>query len=64
LKLKKKNLDLIVLNSLNDKGAGFKVDTNKVTLITRDNKIIPFQVKLKTEVAKDILEHIITYIHA
>ena len=63
-KLKKKNLDLIVLNSLRDKGAGFKKDTNKVTLITKDNKVIPFPVKTKKEVAKDILEHIIEQIHA
>ncbi|MFC7358568.1 bifunctional phosphopantothenoylcysteine decarboxylase/phosphopantothenate--cysteine ligase CoaBC [Jejudonia soesokkakensis] len=63
-KLKKKNLDLIVLNSLNDKGAGFKGDTNKITLIGKDNKTIPFKVKPKTEVAKDILEHIIKHIHA
>lgn len=63
-KLKKKNLDLIVLNSLNDKGAGFKGDTNKITLIDKDNKTIPFKVKPKTEVAKDILEHIIKNIHA
>ena len=53
-----------MLNSLNDKGAGFKGDTNKITLITKDNKILPFEVKPKTEVAKDILEHIITHIHA
>tara|TARA_R110002124_G_scaffold227889_1_gene393139 strand:+ start:36010 stop:37221 length:1212 start_codon:yes stop_codon:yes gene_type:complete len=63
-KLKKKNLDLIVLNSLKDKDAGFKKDTNKVTFITKDNKVIPFQVKTKKEVAKDILEHIIEQIHA
>jgi phosphopantothenoylcysteine decarboxylase/phosphopantothenate--cysteine ligase len=63
-KLKKKNLDLIVLNSLRDKGAGFGKDTNKVTLITKDNKVIPFQVKSKKEVAKDILIHIIDQIHA
>ncbi|PKA81894.1 phosphopantothenoylcysteine decarboxylase/phosphopantothenate--cysteine ligase [Ulvibacter sp. MAR_2010_11] len=63
-KLKKKNLDLIVLNSLNDKGAGFKTDTNKVTLVTKDNKVIPFSVKPKTEVAKDILQHIIKQLHA
>lgn len=63
-KLKKKNLDLIVLNSLNDKGAGFKTDTNKVTLVTRDNKVIPFSVKSKTEVAKDILQQIIKQLHA
>jgi phosphopantothenoylcysteine decarboxylase/phosphopantothenate--cysteine ligase len=58
-KLKKKNLDLIVLNSLNDKGAGFKSDTNKITLISKDNKIVSFNVKLKEEVANDILQHII-----
>jgi phosphopantothenoylcysteine decarboxylase/phosphopantothenate--cysteine ligase len=63
-KLKKKNLDLIVLNSLRDKGAGFGKDTNKVTLITKDNKVIPFQVKTKKEVAKDILTHIIDHFHA
>lgn len=62
-KLKKKNLDLIVLNSLNDKGAGFKSDTNKITLISKDNKIVPFDVKLKKEVANDILQHIIKAIH-
>jgi phosphopantothenoylcysteine decarboxylase/phosphopantothenate--cysteine ligase len=63
-KLKKKNLDLIVLNSLNDSGAGFKTDTNKVTLITKGNKVLPFQVKSKKEVAIDILEHIILEINA
>ncbi len=62
-KLKKKNLDLIVLNSLNDKGAGFKTDTNKVTLITKDNKVIPFEVKSKKEVAKDIIQHLIKQLH-
>jgi len=63
-KLEKKNLDLIVLNSLNDPGAGFGVDTNKVTFITRDNKVIPFEVKTKKEVANDILEHIIQSLNA
>ncbi len=63
-KLNKKNLDLIVLNSLSDKGAGFKTDTNKVTLITRNNKIHSFQVKPKKEVADDILQHIIKQLHA
>lgn len=62
-KLNKKNLDLIVLNSLNDKGAGFKTDTNKVTLISKDNKITPFDVKPKREVANDILQYIIKEIH-
>ena len=63
-KLQKKNLDLIVLNSLNDKGAGFGTDTNKVTFITRDNKVIPFEVKSKQEVANDILQHIIIQLDA
>jgi phosphopantothenoylcysteine decarboxylase/phosphopantothenate--cysteine ligase len=63
-KLLRKNLDLIVLNSLNDKGAGFKTDTNKVTIITKDNKIVPYPVKRKREVAFDILQHIIKQIHA
>ncbi|MAP81004.1 MAG: bifunctional phosphopantothenoylcysteine decarboxylase/phosphopantothenate--cysteine ligase CoaBC [Aequorivita sp.] len=64
LKLKKKNLDLIVLNSLRDKGAGFKQDTNKVTLISKDNKMFPFSVKPKTEVANDILKFIIEQTNA
>jgi phosphopantothenoylcysteine decarboxylase/phosphopantothenate--cysteine ligase len=63
-KLKKKNLDLIVLNSLKDKGAGFKKDTNKVTLIDKDNKIHPFSVKSKSEVARDIFEFILDKLHA
>ena len=63
-KLEKKNLDLIVLNSLRDKGAGFKGDTNKVTLVDKDNKVTPFEVKSKADVATDILEHIITKIYA
>ena len=63
-KLQKKNLDLIVLNSLNDKGAGFGTDTNKVTFITRDNKVVPFEVKSKREVATDIVQHIINQINA
>ena len=62
-KLNKKNLDLIVLNSLNDKGAGFKLDTNKITLISKDNKITTFKVKTKKEVANDILQHIIKELH-
>ena len=62
-KLNKKNLDLIVLNSLNDKGAGFKLDTNKITLISKDNKIAAFKVKTKKEVANDILQHIIKELH-
>ncbi len=57
-KLKRKNLDFIVLNSLNDAGAGFQYDTNKITIIDKYNKITNFELKSKTEVAKDIVEKI------
>ena len=63
-KLKRKNLDLIVLNSLNDNGAGFKSETNKISLIFKDENIKEFPLKSKTEVAKDILNEIIPFIHA
>ena len=53
-KLAKKNLDLIVLNSLNDKGAGFKMDTNKITIFNQALEKKVFEMKTKTEVAKDI----------
>jgi phosphopantothenoylcysteine decarboxylase/phosphopantothenate--cysteine ligase len=58
-KLKKKNLDFIVLNSLNDKGAGFQTDTNKITIIDAQNKRTVFQLKTKQEVAKDIVDYLI-----
>ncbi|MCB0396952.1 MAG: bifunctional phosphopantothenoylcysteine decarboxylase/phosphopantothenate--cysteine ligase CoaBC [Flavobacteriales bacterium] len=58
-KLEKKNLDMVVLNSLNDENAGFGTDTNKVTIIGRNNKTKSFGLKPKTEVASDILQHII-----
>ena len=58
-KLKRKNLDLIVLNSLNDKEAGFGFDTNKITLIDKDNNLTFFELKSKTEVAADIVAAII-----
>lgn len=58
-KLKRKNLDFIVLNSLNDKGAGFKSDTNKVTIIDKFEKISEFSLKSKELVALDILNAII-----
>lgn len=54
-KLERKNLDFIVLNSLNDPGAGFTHDTNKITLIAADNEI-SFPLKTKTEVAQDIID--------
>jgi len=63
-KLKKKNLNLIVLNSLNDKGAGFKNETNKVTLIDAEDVVTEYDLKSKAEVAKDILNEIIKKIHA
>jgi phosphopantothenoylcysteine decarboxylase/phosphopantothenate--cysteine ligase len=53
-KLQKKNLDFIVLNSLNDAGAGFAGDTNKVTIIDRDLKKTTFALKSKDAVARDI----------
>ncbi len=59
VKIKKKNLDLIVLNSLKDKGAGFKTDTNKITIIDKNNKITKFELKSKEDVAKDILKTIL-----
>lgn len=57
-KLKRKNLDLIVLNSLRVKGAGFSYDTNKVTLIDKNNNIEEFELKSKARVAVDILDKI------
>lgn len=57
-KIKKKNFDMIVLNSLNDKGAGFKYDTNKITIILANNKLRTFELKNKEEVAADILAEI------
>jgi len=53
-KLEKKNLDLVVLNSMNDKGAGFKGDTNKITIFNRAFERTDFEVKPKAEVAQDI----------
>ena len=58
-KLKSKNLDMIVLNSLNNKGAGFEHNTNKITIIDKQNNIFDFELKDKSEVAKDIIAKII-----
>jgi phosphopantothenoylcysteine decarboxylase/phosphopantothenate--cysteine ligase len=63
-KLESKNFDLIVLNSLNDKGAGFGHDTNKITIIDRQQKAKTFDLKSKKEVANDIVEAIIEKVHA
>lgn len=54
-KIKKKNLDFIVANSLQDEGAGFATDTNKVTIIDKKGKTYPYKLKSKEEVAKDIV---------
>jgi len=58
-KLKDKNADLIVLNSTKDKGAGFMKDTNKVTIFNKNGTKNSYELKSKTEVAKDIVEQII-----
>lgn len=57
-KLKKKNLDLIVVNSVRDEGAGFGVETNKVTMITRNLEHVEYKLKLKLDVAIDIVDKI------
>lgn len=59
LKLRKKNLDLIVLNSLRDKGAGFGGDANKVTVIDRKEQQFAYDLKSKQEVATDIVDRIV-----
>lgn len=63
-KLKRKHLDAIVLNSLNDKGAGFASNTNKITFLDKNSQIKAFQLKTKAEVAKDILNEIIIRLNA
>lgn len=63
-KLESKNFDLIVLNSLNDPGAGFGHDTNKITLIDRQHQVMEFETKDKHVVARDIVSAIIDRMHA
>jgi phosphopantothenoylcysteine decarboxylase / phosphopantothenate---cysteine ligase len=58
-KLKSKNADMIVLNSLNDEGAGFGYDTNQVTIFEKNGTEIPFGQKPKQQVARDIVDRII-----
>jgi phosphopantothenoylcysteine decarboxylase/phosphopantothenate--cysteine ligase len=60
IKLSRKNLDIIVLNSLKEEGAGFGYDTNKITIIDRNNNIYKFELKSKEETAKDILNKIVS----
>ena len=58
-KLERKNFDFIVLNSLNDKGAGFRHDTNKITIVDSEN-VVPYPLKDKKEVAKDIIDRLVS----
>jgi phosphopantothenoylcysteine decarboxylase/phosphopantothenate--cysteine ligase len=58
-KLKSKNADMIVLNSLNDAGAGFGFDTNQVTIFEKNGVEIPYKQKPKQQVARDIVDRII-----
>ena len=62
-KLRRKNLDFIVLNSLRDAGAGFRHDTNKVTIIS-ESDIKEYPLKSKTEVAKDIVDELVMRVNA
>ena len=62
-KLKRKNLDFIVLNSMQDAGAGFAVDTNKITLINRQGEQHEYPLKSKVKVAVDICDQIIAHQH-
>lgn len=59
-KLQKKNFDFIVLNSLNDPGAGFQVDTNVITLIDKHNNITKSELKSKVDIAKDIVDKLVS----
>ncbi|TAH22465.1 MAG: bifunctional phosphopantothenoylcysteine decarboxylase/phosphopantothenate--cysteine ligase CoaBC [Cytophagales bacterium] len=61
-KLLRKKFDMIILNSLQDKGAGFEHDTNKITIIDKENNITYFPLKSKNELAKDIVNVIISKI--
>lgn len=61
-KLVRKNFDFIVLNSLNDKGAGFGYDTNKVSILEKDNNLRIFELKSKKEVALDIVDKLVEYV--
>jgi len=57
-KLQRKRLDFIVLNSLNDAGAGFQHDTNKISILRQDNSVRDFELKTKLAVAADILDEV------
>ncbi|MBX7224734.1 MAG: bifunctional phosphopantothenoylcysteine decarboxylase/phosphopantothenate--cysteine ligase CoaBC [Chitinophagales bacterium] len=57
-KIKKKNFDFVVLNSLRDKGAGFRHETNKITILDKQNNLTKFELKNKGKVAEDILDYL------
>ena len=61
-KINKKNFDFIVLNSLKDEGAGFGVDTNKITIIQKSGDSKTYDLKSKSEVATDIINEIVLQI--
>lgn len=63
-KLERKNLDMIVLNSLRDKGAGFATETNKVTLVFRDNRTVDLPLMSKEKVALEIVKSLVNLTHA
>lgn len=63
-KLEKKNADMIVLNSLNDPGAGFAVDTNRISILHRHGQVLAFDTKPKDQVAKDIVDTLIEKYYA
>lgn len=60
-KMQRKNFDMIVLNSLNDKGAGFGHDTNQITILKNNGERLDFGLKTKTEVAEDIVQEVAKY---
>ena len=62
-KIVKKNLDFIVANSATEKGTGFAVDTNKITIIDKHNKMYNFELKSKQDVAKDIVNFALNYLN-
>ena len=63
-KLRRKNFDFIVLNSIRDNGAGFGYDTNKISIVHRDASVKHFELKPKTEVARDIINEIHENLHS
>ena len=63
-KLDSKNFDIIVLNSLNDAGAGFHHYTNKVSIIGKNNMHVDYELKSKAEVAIDIVDSVVSYIQS